>query len=82
MMTHADTGSDDLENLLVVHFRPVAAGGDLARRALLRLHDDWDTERFAADIRIEASERGIIRVSPGGPALQKRLRSARNSRRG
>jgi len=68
MRTHAYPGRDDLENLLVVHFRPVAAGGDLARRALLRLRDDWDTERFAEDVQIEASERGIIRVSPGGAA--------------
>jgi O-6-methylguanine DNA methyltransferase len=77
MTTRAYPSADALENLLVVHFRPVAAGGDLARRALERLRDDWDPGRFASRIRIEASGRGIRLVRPDGRALPSASGAAR-----
>jgi O-6-methylguanine DNA methyltransferase len=58
--------TDDLENSLIVHFRPVPATADLVRRALDGLRDDFRPERFAERLRVEASERGIRAVSPAG----------------
>ncbi len=78
MMNPASLTGDDLENLLVVHFRPIAAGGDLARRTLDRLHHDWDKERFAERIQVEASERGILTMRPGGRARPPMSRAARS----
>lgn len=59
---------DQIDNLLVAHFRPVPAGADLTRRVLDRLRDDWDPERFAAQVAVEATERGVRLVLPCGRA--------------
>lgn len=77
MMTRARLTDDSLDDLLVVHFRPVAAGGDLARRALAGRGGDWTPGRFADSVRIEASESGIRAVRPGGPVRPPATRAAR-----
>jgi len=59
---------DDLENSLIAHFRPVPAAGDLVRRTLDALRDDFRPERFAEHAQIEASEQGIRMLSPDGAA--------------
>ncbi len=63
VMTH-----DAIDEMLAVYFKPVPAGADLGRRALEGLRNDWDPERFAARVAVEASERGVTLVRPGGRA--------------
>src|SRR5439155_646436 len=69
MMTHADTGGDDLENLLVVHFRPVADGGDLARRALLRLREQEIRRLLDPASCLKAVEEAFTAYATGGASL-------------
>jgi len=76
-MTRAFPMGAELENLLEAHFRPLAAGGNLARRVLHRLHQDWDPERFAGRLQIEASGRGIRIVRPGGRVRPPESRAAK-----
>jgi len=59
---------DDLESSLIAHFHPVQAAGDLVRRTLDALRDDFRPETFAERAQIEASGRGIRMLSPEGEA--------------
>jgi O-6-methylguanine DNA methyltransferase len=68
MMSRASLTDDDLDAALLAHFRPVPSDTDLARRALDGLRHDWPPERFAGEVLIEASERGIRAIGPGGEA--------------
>jgi len=68
MTTRTSLTHDELENSLIVHFRPVPAAADFANRVLGSLRDDWHPERFAARVRVEASERGVRMLSPDGEA--------------
>jgi O-6-methylguanine DNA methyltransferase len=77
MTTRVAVTDGGLEDLLAVHFRPVAAGADLARRALERLRSDWDPNRFLGSVQIEASESGLLRVLPGGNPRPPASRTAR-----
>jgi len=77
-MTNDDwRGDEDMETVLADYFRPVVAGGDLAGRVLRRLHDDWDPERFAGDVAIEASGRGVRSIHAGGTAAAPSSAAAR-----
>ena len=77
MTTRSSETDRGLEDLLAAHFRPVGPSGGLARRALERLRGDWDPERFLGRVRIEASERGLLRVLPGGSPRPPASRAAR-----
>lgn len=84
MTTHIPMTQEQIDESLVAHFRPVPAGADLTRRVLDRLREDWDWERFAARIDVEATERGVRLVRPGGgagaPPSRKAARLAERAR--
>ena len=68
---------DPIDEMLLEYFRPVPAGADLGRRVLDRLRDGWDPERFAGEVAIEATGRGISLVRPGGRARPPESRIAK-----
>jgi len=72
VMTH-----DEIDEMLVAYFRPVPAAADLGRRALDGLRDEWDPERFVTQVAIEASDRGVTLVRPGGRARPAVSRAAK-----
>ncbi len=84
MTTRTFSTHDELENSLIVHFRPVPAAADLVRRTLDGVRDDFRPERFAERVQVEATERGISMLSPGGqarpPASQASKRLAAKAR--
>ena len=68
MTTHSPTVHDPIDDLLAAHFRPVATGASLTRRVLESLHGVWNPERFAADVAVEATDRGVTQVTTSGAA--------------
>lgn len=68
MTTPVPMTREQIDQSLVAHFRPVPAGADLTRRVLDRLRENRSWERFAARIDVEASDRGVRLVRPGGGA--------------
>jgi len=77
MTERAAVTQEEIDQMLVAYFRPVPAGADLMRRVLDRLRNDWDPERFAGQVAVEATDHGVTLVRPGGRARPPLSRAAK-----